>query len=143
MTALGAIRQRAFLVGAWPWRSLAYLVTTGPVLLVAGVALGLLGLPWLLLLSRVVGWEISVSGALILLLLGGVLVGGLGPLVAAPIAVLERWRLRLVDTRPLPAARPWPATRPWAAYAEPTTWRELAYAVLLVTAGPVVYGTLL
>ena len=63
-----------------------------------------------------------------------------GPLAAAPVAAVERRRLALVDDRPLAPGRASPsaaATGTWqwprSRYTEPAAWRELAYAVALVT----------
>jgi signal transduction histidine kinase len=67
-----------------------------------------------------------------------------GPLIALPLAKLERFRLKLVDTRPIgdphqrvsvPGLWEWLRVR----YGEAATWREVGYAILLVTLGPLLY----
>ncbi|XVV15491.1 sensor histidine kinase [Actinoplanes sp. CA-131856] len=148
-TALEAVTRRRFLVSAWPWRAFAYLLTTGPVVAVVAVPMVLLGLPWAILLRRVVTWHDPPLVELAFLLLGGsLLIAGLGPLVAVPTAAVERRRLGLIDTRPTRSGhRPVPASQPlgWlrARYTEAATWRALCYAVLLVGAVPIWYGTVL
>ncbi|GIJ59353.1 sensor histidine kinase [Virgisporangium aurantiacum] len=101
-------RPRRFLLSLWPLRALAYVVS--------GVAVGAVTLAWLA----------------VALVLGGVV---LVPLLTVPLVALERRRLVLLGGPPLPdphhrAERPgivaWLRTR----YAEPVTWRELAYLVL-------------
>ncbi|MEV4348602.1 sensor domain-containing protein [Actinoplanes sp. NPDC049596] len=148
-TAMEAVIQRRFVASEWPWRAVAYLLTSGPVCVAVAVPLVLLGLPWAVLLRRVVTWPDPSLVQLVLLLIGGaVLVAGLGPLVAVPAAALERRRLRLVDTRPTRSGhRPAPVGEPltWlrVRYAEAATWRELCYAILLAAAVPVWYGAVL
>ncbi|MEV4417514.1 histidine kinase [Catellatospora sp. NPDC049609] len=93
---------------AWPWRSLAYLL--------AGL------IPAALPLALLAGIELlrpGVTGTIALLLVALLIVVAAGPLIAA----FDRRRLRLVDTRPLPA-------RPPLRLGEPGTWREIGYAVL-------------
>lgn len=144
-----AVSRRRFLVSGWPWRSVAYLLTTAPLTLVAGLTLGLLAAPWLALAQRVAAWERPSLAALGLLPAGGaLLVGAFGPLLALPLAAVERRRLRLVDDRPVASAHrrptavgPWPWAR--TRYTEAATWRELAYAALLCTVVPVAYLALL
>ena len=77
-----------------------------------------------------------------MILLGTALVGILGPVIAPPLASLERRRLRLVDNRtaatrhrtpPIPGPVSWLRHR----YTDPTTWREVGYACLLATVAPV------
>ncbi|SHF15120.1 sensor histidine kinase [Streptoalloteichus hindustanus] len=148
-----ALTHRRFLLGTWPWQALGHLL--GTCLLVVAVAplLGLLALPWLVAGSRLlVASSPSLGSSLAMTVLGaGLLAVGL-PLVAVPLAALERRRLRMVDSRPVHSGRPRPSTedrwrqlRTW--YGEMATWREVAYAVLLVTVGPflcvVGFGTLL
>ena len=148
-TPLEAVTRRRFLASAWPWRSAGYLVTTAPVALAAGVPLLVLGLPLGIMLRRVLEWHDPSLIHLALLLLGGsVLFAGLGPLIAVPIAVVERRRLGLVDTRPTHTGhRPLPSGGPgrWlrVRYSEPATWRELIYAALLAGAVPIWYGVVL
>ncbi|NUO55703.1 MAG: sensor histidine kinase [Hamadaea sp.] len=93
---------------AWPWRSLAYLLTG---LVPAALPLALLA--GLELLHP----EPTVLAGLLLVAL--LIVAAAGPVLAG----FERWRLRLVDARPLPA-------RPPIRLGEPGLWRETGYAVL-------------
>ncbi|MEQ4301480.1 sensor histidine kinase [Plantactinospora sp. B6F1] len=146
-TLLESVTRRRFPVTRWPWRALAYLLSTPPVALAAAVPLGLLGLPWLYLLSRGAGiTELPLGTVALLLSLGAVLVAGLGPLVALPLAEVERLRLRLVDPRPVRSGhRPPPVPDPWSwlrtRYAEPATWLALLHAVLLGTVGLLLSAT--
>jgi signal transduction histidine kinase len=80
----------------------------------------------------------------LVVLLGAASVAAGGPLVALPLAAVERWRLRLVDTRPAVSGHrraPDPGLWPWlrTRYTEAATWRALAYAGLLVSVAPVLY----
>ena len=147
-TAFEAVARRRFLLTGWPWRAVAYLLTTLPLLLVAGLPMVLLALPAIALLRRVPGWDFpSLAEPVLLLVAGAALPAVAGPLLALPLATLERRRLRLVDTRPVESGhrRPpagavgWLRTR----YAEGATWRETGYAVLLSTVVPMVYGAAL
>jgi signal transduction histidine kinase len=148
-TLLESVTRRRFLLTGWPWRALAYLLTTPPVALACAVPLGLLGLPWLFLLSRGTGLARLPLGVLVfLLLLGGVLLAGFGPLLAVPLGGLERARLRLVDSRPVAAGhRTPPARDPWSwfrtRYTEPATWLALGYAALLATVALALSGAAL
>lgn len=140
-TALEAARRRRFPLGSWPWRSAAYLLTGGPMALVAAPLL-LLGLPLVIAASG--GGPARIT---ILIALGAVLLAGAGPLVAMPVASWERRRLRMVDVRPIRSGhqRP-PAPGAWAwlrtRYTEPATWRELGHALLLVTVAPALASVL-
>lgn len=114
-----ALARPGFLLSSWPWRSVAYMLSSAPV----GIA--------------------TLAGIAVTAVVGGVLavaVVGL-PLLAAlcfaglPVGAVERRRLRLIDDEP--AAGPhiappraglwnWARTR----FREQVTWRELAYAML-------------
>ena len=141
-TALSALRRRGFLTGAWPWRSLTHLLTTPAVALAVALPLGALGAPWIVLLARSVEVGPPPLGAsAVLLVAGAVLVSALGPLVALPLARLERARLRLIDTRPVTSGHRVARTAGPGAwlrlrYSEPATWRELGYAGVLVSVMP-------
>ncbi|RKS78814.1 signal transduction histidine kinase [Actinomadura pelletieri DSM 43383] len=143
LTLPAAMRRRGFLLTAWPWRVSGYLLSTPPVALVAALPLALLGLPLLLAVFS----DVSLGARAVLAAVGVLLIAGLGPPAAIPLAALERRRLRLVDPRPTRSGhrRPpedgiisWLRTR----YSEPVTCRELGYFLLLVTAVPVLYGAL-
>ncbi|KOV74936.1 histidine kinase [Streptomyces sp. AS58] len=108
-----------FLVSAWPWRSVAYLLT--------GAVTGCVALVGIVTAAAV--------GGLLAIVLVGVPLLVLTALAGIPLARLERLRLRLVDLEPAlgrhaaPSAtglRPWLTTRLRA----PATWRELGYALL-------------
>ncbi|WP_113702090.1 sensor histidine kinase [Nonomuraea lactucae] len=85
-TALEALTQRplAFLRSAWPWRSAVYLL--------AGAGPGLAAVAALLVV-RYLGGGIAI-----------VVVVPLVAMVAPAVAEFERWRIRLVDRVPVPAA---------------------------------------
>ncbi|MET9822847.1 sensor domain-containing protein, partial [Streptomyces sp. NPDC006349] len=112
-----ALPAPRYLLSAWPWRSVAYLVTgaaAGAATLVAVVA------------------AVAVGGVLTVVLVGLPMLV-LTSLVGIPVARLERHRLRLVDRVPAPARtlRQPPATGPWAwlttRLRERATWRELGH----------------
>ena len=142
-TALQATGWPRLLTSGWPWRSAAYLLSTLPLALAAQGGLAIAAAPWLVLAGQLASGSEQVGTIVVLALLGGALIPALGPLIAMPLAVAERGRLRLVDARP---GRPGRPLRPagaggavaWlrARYAEPGTWRELGYACLLATVAP-------
>lgn len=144
-TALESVTRRRFLISVWPWRSLGYLVTSAPVAAAALVPLFFLGLPWVGVLAVLTdtGGDAPLAAVVLLSLVGTALIAVFGPWVSLPLAALERRRLRIVDTRqadsghrePAPGLWPWLVTR----YTEAATWRELGYAILLVTVAPVLY----
>jgi signal transduction histidine kinase len=138
-TAMESLAWRRFLISAWPWRSVGYLITTP---LVATPAFAVLAIPWLVLVSRLAAGAAQVGTVVFLILLGAALTAVFGPLITPALARLERRRLRLVDDRPAATGHrtPGPA-RPVAwlrsRYADPATWREVGYACLLATVAPV------
>jgi signal transduction histidine kinase len=139
-TALEAVTWRRLLVSSWPWRSAGYLLTTLPLALPAFAGLAI---PWLVLVARVAAGDYQVGVIVVLILLGVALIAALGPLIAMPLADLERRRLRMVDARPVGsghrnAASAGPVSWLRARYADPAAWREVGYACLLATVAPVV-----
>jgi signal transduction histidine kinase len=139
------VTRRRFLISVWPWRSAAYLLTSAPVAAAAIVPLFFLGLPWLGILAVLndSGGDAPLAAAVLLFLVGAVLIAVFGPWVSLPLAALERRRMRIVDTRPLESGhrQPAPGLWPWllTRYTEAATWRELGYAILLVTVAPALY----
>jgi signal transduction histidine kinase len=139
-TALEAVTWRRLLVSSWPWRSAGYLLTTLPMALAAAAVLAI---PWLVLVARLAAGDYQVGVIVVLILLEVVLIAALGPLIAMPLAGLERRRLRMVDTHPVSSGhRKSPAPGgpvSWlrAHYTDPATWREVGYACLLATVAPV------
>jgi signal transduction histidine kinase len=129
-TLLEAVRHRGFLLSGWPWRAAGYFITGTLV----SVPLGLCCLLW----------AVAVSGTPLTLSLPLVVV--LGPLLALPLANLERRRVRQVDARTLRSGHREVAERRMTAwlktrYSEAATWREFGYACLFVTVMPVLAGT--
>jgi signal transduction histidine kinase len=119
---IAAMGRRPFLVSAWPWRAWTYLATAS--------------LPGALGLS-VLAADLAVGGGLAKTLIGIPILAALA-LAGIPMGRAERWRLGLIDPRPVadphrdparPGVRCWLATRG----REAATWRELGYAVLFVT----------
>ncbi len=128
----------------WPWRALAYLVTGAPI--AAGTAFAVLvaALPWLVGAQRVVEGEPLTTPLLVLAVGSLVLTLVLGLPLAMVLAGLERWRLGIVDPRPVASVR---RTAPVGASAwlrrrvsAAATWREALFAVLLGTVVPLGYG---
>jgi signal transduction histidine kinase len=113
-TALDALSlpPTRLVLSSWPWRSALYL---------AGGALP--GLPAIILLMR---YGIDDPGPVLLAAASTLVVG------AVIFGRLERWRLRLVDETPLPAAHR-PLDRPGWRHAlrvrlrEQVTWREIGF----------------
>jgi signal transduction histidine kinase len=129
-----------FLLTGWPWRGLSYVLSTPVVSMLAGAPVAALCLPWLYLVFRLLGPEPVPLGEVVLSGLGGLLlIMAAGPLVALPVAQVERLRLRLVRADPVP----WPHVTTkgdgWIGwlhrrYTEPSTWRELAYLAVVTLA---------
>ncbi|MFJ4844837.1 sensor histidine kinase [Streptomyces sp. NPDC088733] len=110
---------RGFLLSAWPWRSVAYLLT--------GVVAGAVTLVGIV--------TAAAAGTVLAVVLVGLPLLALTALAGLPVAVLERARLRLIDREPAPGPHVTPAEGGlWAwlttRLRERATWRELGYAVL-------------
>jgi len=139
-----ALSERRYLLSAGPWRALLYVLTTLPFAGVAGAALGLVILPWLASGLRLNDGRGLDGPLLFLMVVALALFAGLGPLVAIPLAVVERGRLALVDRRPVQSAhQPLgadPVTWLRVRYAEGATWREVLYGSFLGLIVPVVYS---
>ncbi|MFC3504035.1 histidine kinase [Micromonospora krabiensis] len=134
---VGALRRPGYLISAWPWRALAYLATTAPIAGALSVGLLVVGAPLLAAVNAVRQHGRPVSLALTLFLAVGTLVlVAVAPIASAGAAAVERWRLGLVDDRPL-AQRPWAGLR--ARYTTADAWREVAYTVWLGSVVPLAY----
>lgn len=132
-----ALRRRDWLVSAWPWRALAYLVSTVPIAGVLAVGLLVIGAPLLAAVNalRLHGRPPEIP-LMLFLAVGSLTLLALAPIVSFPVAAVERWRLGLVDGRPLPAS-PWPGLA--ARYRTAAGWREVAYLFWLGGVAPVAY----
>ncbi|WP_239514112.1 sensor histidine kinase [Streptosporangium sp. 'caverna'] len=117
-----ALTRRNLLVTLWPWRSIAYLMTSavvGAVMLVV------------VLVSL-------ISGALLALVLVGIPLLVVLGLSGIPVGALERRRLWIIDSEPVESPHrvpDQPGLVAWARlrFSEQATWRELAYTGLLIT----------
>ncbi|WP_235618634.1 sensor histidine kinase [Embleya scabrispora] len=122
-------------------RRLAYLALGLPVGLLALVILGTLTTPLLMACTRpadISSWEDAVRRAA-LLTFGILLTVGVAPLAAAPLAALERRRLRVLAPAPTEPGDPEPrpgAVRLRARYTTARAWREVAAGYLVAVAGP-------
>jgi signal transduction histidine kinase len=113
-TVWQALPRPGYLLSPWPWRSAAYLLTgvlsgAGALVVVAGGA---------------------VAGAGLALVAVGVPVLLLTVLAGAPVARLERRRLRLLGPAPPPGRLP-AGDGVRARLRDGATWREFGHAVLL------------
>ncbi|MDG4823087.1 sensor domain-containing protein [Asanoa sp. WMMD1127] len=145
MTALRALAAKRYLLTAWPWRALGYLLTTAPVGFVATVVFGTVALPWVVAADRLVRHSVHLSGPQLALLVcsGTFLLATVAPVSAVLLAAIERYRLRLVDDRPLPGLPP-PAPGQWFRwlrdrYTDGATWRAVVYGFALGSLVPLVY----
>jgi signal transduction histidine kinase len=140
ITVAEALRRPRFLISQWPWRALVYAITSVPV---AGVlacgAYGVLGSLYVSVKALVHDGRPLPSHTIVLAVIVGAVIIGLAPLVGAPVAALERARLRIVDTRPLPAPR---FAGLAAYYATAAGWRQARYAIWLSVVLPLMYGLL-
>ena len=149
-TLAQALVRPRFLLTAWPWRALFHSGVTGAISLVLIVVAAPVYLPWALVLAQMVSapWDTVEIGAPATagILVGLVMVVGVSPLIALPLAVLERRRLPFVSRgsvssghrTPPPGLWGWVRTR----YTESATWREVAYMFLLMPIGVLVLNVL-
>jgi len=140
---LPALRDRRFLLSAWPWRALGFVITTALVIAPVAGALWLLMLPWVVAITDVTHVRLPKPPVLFLMVIGALAIGLGGPLVAVPLAALERRRLWLVDPRPIRSGHRFVDPDPLAwirvRYSEPATWREVLYSALLALLVPAGY----
>ena len=140
---LPALRHRRFLLSAWPWRALGFVITTALVIAPVAGALWLLILPWLVAVTDITHGRLPKPAVVVLMAVGTLAIGLGGPLVAIPLAALERRRLWLVDPRPIRSGHglvePDPVAWIRVRYAEPATWREVLYGALLALLVPAGY----
>jgi signal transduction histidine kinase len=144
---LAALGRRRFLLSAWPWRSLLFVFTALPVIGFAAVMLSPFSFSWTGALANAVHGKFPTYAIVFVLVFATILVMTAGPLLAMPVAALERQRLAIVDPRPVVSGHrvpraglvSWLTTR----YSEAATWRELLYTLLLATLAPIAYGALL
>ncbi|MEH1098935.1 sensor histidine kinase [Micromonospora sp. CPCC 205561] len=132
-----ALRRPGYLLSPWPWRALAYLLTTVPVAGVLAVGLLVVGAP-LLAAVNAARQDRPVELPLVLFLtVGALAVLAAAPIVSIGVTAVERQRLGLVDARPLPAYR-WRGLA--ARYTDAAAWREVAHTFWLGGVVPLGYA---
>ncbi|GIE88863.1 sensor histidine kinase [Actinoplanes regularis] len=132
-----SLRDRRYLLTSWPWRSGIFLASTAVIAAPLSFGLTLLLLPLLVAARRLVNGDLPSPAVIFLVVVGGVLLAVSAPLVALPVAVLERRRLRLVDRRPL---RGGGLPRDLASLLrDEATWRAVLYTTLLALLAPPIF----
>ncbi|MFG2101234.1 histidine kinase [Micromonospora echinaurantiaca] len=131
-----ALRRPRYPLSWWPWRALAYLLTTVPIAGALAVGLLVVGAPLLAAVNAVRQGRPVELPLVLFLTVGSLVTLALAPIVSIPVAAVERWRLGVVDERRLPPAR-WSGL--FARYTTAAAWREVAYACWLGTVVPIAY----
>jgi signal transduction histidine kinase len=135
-----ALKDRRYLLTSWPWRSLLHLTITAVIAAPVAAGFWALLLPWMVAVRDISEGRGPQPAVLVLMALAAVLLATGGPVVALPLAALERRRLGLIDERPLAGPhRPLaasPVTWLVSRYREESTWRAVLYAALLALAAP-------
>ncbi|MGK5518144.1 histidine kinase [Micromonospora sp. URMC 107] len=132
-----ALRRPGYLLSAWPWRALAYLLSTVPIAGVLAVGLLVVGAPLLAAVNAVQQGRPVELPLLLFLAVGALTVVASAPIVSIAVTAVERQRLGLVDGRPLPAYR-WRGLA--ARYTSAAAWREVAHTFWLGGAVPLGYA---
>jgi signal transduction histidine kinase len=134
-----ALRRRGYLVSSWPWRALAYAATTVPIAGVLSVGLLIIGAPLLAVVNTLRQGRPVELPIVVFLTVLSLFTLALAPIVSIAVTAIERWRLGVVDPRPLPGRR----FRGLAArYTSTAAWREVAYTFWLGGIVPIAYWML-
>lgn len=134
-----ALRRPGYLLSAWPWRVLAYLITTVPVAGTLGIGLLVFAAPLLAVVNAVKRGRPVELPIVVFLTVVALAIVALAPIVSVAVTAVERWRLGIVDPRPLSRQR-WQGLA--ARYTTAGAWREVAYLVWLGGVVPLVYWLL-
>ncbi|MFG2061594.1 sensor domain-containing protein [Micromonospora sp. NPDC048871] len=131
-----ALRHRRYPLTSWPWRGLAYLLTSVPLASVLSLGLLVVLAPLVAAMNAVRdGRQVSLALG-VALAIGALTILALAPLLSVPVSAFERYRLGLIDDRPLPRV-PWRGLT--ARYTTGAAWREAGYLFFLGGAVPVAY----
>ena len=137
------LRDRRYLLSSWPYRSALYLTATAVIAAPIAFCFWLLIIPWVVAAQSIGDGQTPRTAVFVLMALGAIVLVNSGPVVALPLAALERQRLRWIDGRPLAAPRHAPTANPFAwlaaRYREESTWRAVLYVLLLAVLAPPVY----
>ena len=99
--AFAALTRRRYLLSAWPWRSLLFVASSVPVIGLVAILLSPFSASWAGALAAASHGRMPTVPVGILLVLGTAYAAIVGPLLAIPIAALERRRLGTADPRPI------------------------------------------
>src|SRR4051812_46613126 len=102
---LAALRRPAYLGSAWPWRALAYLATSVPIAGVLSVGLLVIAAPLVAFINATRQGRPVQAALVVFCVLGAVIIVALAPVVSIAGAAVERWRLPMVDPRPVVGPR--------------------------------------
>ncbi|WP_027347173.1 sensor histidine kinase [Hamadaea tsunoensis] len=102
---LPALASRRYLITVWPWRAVAYLVSTVPLSMVLGGTLSLFALPVYAVVRDAVDGKPITAVKAYLVLVSVVFAGLIGVPAAIFLAAVERRRLAMIDDRPVAAHR--------------------------------------
>ncbi|WP_433791199.1 sensor histidine kinase [Actinoplanes sp. CA-252034] len=131
------LKDRRYLITAAPWRSLLHLAVTAVIAAPIGFGFWILLLPWLVVGQEITEGREPRAAGVVLMLVSAALFAVAAPAVALPLAALERRRLGLrAPHRPLTSG---PVAWFTARYREESTWRAVAYAVVLALAAPLLW----
>ncbi len=134
-----ALRRPGYLLSWWPWRALAYVVTTVPIAGVLSVGLLAFVAPLVAVVNLVRQGRAVAPPIVVFLTVAGLFVLALAPIVSAAVSAIERWRLGIADPRALPGQR---FRKLAERYQTTAGWREVAYAFWLGGVVPIVYWLL-
>jgi signal transduction histidine kinase len=131
-----ALRRPGYLLSQWPWRALAYAVTTVPIAGVLSIGLLAFVAPLVAVVNLVRQGRPVALPIVLFLTFAGLFVLALAPVVSLAVTAIERRRLGLVDPRPLTGHR---FASLGERYTSAAGWREAAYAFWLGGIVPIAY----
>ncbi|MCX4385658.1 histidine kinase [Micromonospora peucetia] len=132
-----ALRRPGYLLSGWPWRALAYAVTTVPIAGALSVGLLVVGAPLLVAVNSVRQGRPVELPLVLFLTVGALMILVSAPIVSIAVTTVERQRLGIVDPRPVPAYR-WQGLA--ARYTTAAAWREVAHTFWLGGLVPLGYA---
>ncbi|MGC5051178.1 histidine kinase [Micromonospora sp. DT48] len=131
-----ALRRARYPLTGWPWRALGYLLTSVPLAGVLSIGLLVVLAPLFAAINAARQGRPPSLTLGVFLAFGALIILALAPLLSVPVAAFERYRLGLVDDRPVPGTS-WRGLA--ARYTTGAAWREVAHLFFLGGVVPAVY----